>query len=63
MTREEHRRRAETLLASAWKRGASDDYLIQTPERRAELIATAHVHALLALPDAPGRAEEAQEDC
>jgi hypothetical protein len=44
MTREEHRRRAETLLASAWKRSASgSETLIQTPERRAEL------HALLAL--------------
>lgn len=62
MTREEHRRRAETLLASAWKRGTSDDYLIQTPERRKELIATAHVHALLALPDAPGVSGQTQEE-
>jgi hypothetical protein len=59
MTRKEHRRRAAALLESAWKRSASDSgFLIQTPERRAELIATAHVHALLALPPGVSGQEE-----
>jgi 2-polyprenyl-3-methyl-5-hydroxy-6-metoxy-1,4-benzoquinol methylase len=52
MTREEHYRRAETLLLNAWQLGGPEgDTLIHTPERRAELIATAHVHALLATAD------------
>ena len=49
MTREQHYRTAEVLLENAWKRSAADDLtFIHTPERRAEIIAKAHVHALLA---------------
>lgn len=50
MTGPEHYQRAETLLESAWKRSAHDgEALIQTAERRSELIATANTHATLAL--------------
>jgi hypothetical protein len=56
MTREQHRRMAEVLLENAWKRSAADDTVfIHTPERRTEIIAKAHVHALLA--PIPGDAE------
>lgn len=38
------------MLVSAWKRSASDgNLLIQTPERRTELIATAQAHFTAAL--------------
>lgn len=57
MTGPEHYKAGETLLASAWKRSANDgDTLIQTPERRAELIASAQAHFTAALTAATAEA-------
>ena len=62
MTREQHYRRAEALIANAWRKSASgSETLIQTPERRAELIATAHVHALLAQTPMPVEKEQRED--
>ena len=49
MTGPEHFKTAEALLFNAWKRGGPNkDQLIQTPERRAELIETAKAHLMAA---------------
>lgn len=50
MSGPEHYRKAEKLLDNAWTRMAGGSGgLLHTHETRADLIATAHVHATLAL--------------
>lgn len=64
MTGPEHYRRAEYLIASAWRKGGPDgDDYIRTDGQRDALLATAQVHATLALAAATAANDPDPDGC
>lgn len=56
MTPEEHAAAAETLITNAWQKGGPDgETFIRTDSQRAAMIASAQVHATMALYRSPIR--------